>query len=208
MHNGAALAQAVLACRAHTVPFTGLMYRTLHLHWFHSFATAQPLFSAAGGSGSRYVPPGGPAALYAAFDFDTAYRETNQIFFQTLATPAGQALADAGGLRPDPVVLMGIHANVSRLLDLRNPNVRQHLNIVHDGELLIPWKNAAVATATQELGQVVHDDDYFEGVIYPSAQNAGHDCLVLFRIRLLPASRIHFLGFHNHPVTLPDAAIP
>ena len=84
MHNGAALAQAVLACHAGSVPLTGLMYRTLHLRWFNSFATTQALYCAAGGTGSRYVPPSGPAALYVAFDFVTAYRETNQNFFQTL----------------------------------------------------------------------------------------------------------------------------
>ncbi len=138
----------------------------------------------------------------------TAYRETNQLFFQTVASPAGQALADAGGLRPDPMVLTGIHVNVSHLLDLRNLNVRQHLNIVHDAELLVPWKNTLTVTATQELGQVVHDDDYFEGIIYPSAQNAGRYCVVFFRSRLLPTSSIHFKGFQFPPVTLADAAIP
>jgi RES domain-containing protein len=211
MHSGHALAQAVTACQAHAVPFRGLTYRTIHLRWFDQFATAQPLFAAAGGPGTRYVPPGGPAALYSAFEMETAHREMNQTFYHTLAGPAGPALAAAGALRPDPATVIGVHLDVSRLLDLRLPVVLQLLS-TNNAQLLAPWKNVPNPTATQQLGDAVFQGNWFEGILYPSAQHASHHCLVLFRQRLLAKPAVHFRGFQfqppPRPVTLADDQLP
>lgn len=208
-----ALGPAVEACRPLAVPFRALTYRTIHLRWFQNFATSRPLFTAAG-TVSRYAPPGGPAALYVALDADTAYREGNQDFYRVLSAPggAGQALAVAGGLRPEPLALLGIHVSVGRLLDLSNVSVRQHLGIAADAEVLVPWKGVPAPTPTQALGQAVFGDGSFEGLLYPSAQNLGSRCLVLFPARLLAASRVDFQGFHfvapPPAVTFPGARLP
>jgi RES domain-containing protein len=193
MHSPPALAPAVDAARAQAAAFVGLAFRSIHLRHFSNFATARPLHCTGGGAaGSRYVPPNGPPALYTSLDPGTAYREGNQLFYLTSALPVGQALVRAGGLRPNPVVLIAVHVRVARLLDLRDPATRNHLGILADAELLAPWLGVPNAP-TQVLGQTVFDDGQFEGIVFPSAQNPGHDCLILFRGRLLATSRIHFL---------------
>jgi RES domain-containing protein len=212
MHNGIALNQAIAACQVHAVSFRDLAYRAIHLRWFDQFASANPLFAAAGGTtGSRYVPPHGPAAaLYTAPGMETAYREMNQDFYAALAGP-GSAVAAAGGLRPDPAVLIGVHLDVSRLLDLRVPAVLQLLN-TNNAQLLAPWKNVPNPTATQQLGAAVFQGNWFEGIFYPSAQHANHHCIVIFRQRLLATPAVHFQGFQFQPpprlVTLADTHLP
>lgn len=210
MHSGAALANAVTACQAHAVPFRGLMYRSIHLRWFDQFVAARPLFTAAG-AWSRFVPPGGAESLYAAYEPETAYREFNQDFFQTLIGPLGAALVAAGGWRPEPAVTVGLQVDVSRLLDLRNAAVLQHLN-TNSAELIAGWKNKPNPTATQQLGDAVFQGNWFEGILYRSVQHPGYDCVVLFRLRLLAKPAVHFRGFQFPPppraVTLADDVLP
>ncbi len=190
MLNPPALAPAVAALRPQAVPFADLVFRAIHLRHFANFAQSRPLYAAGGGAaGSRYVIPNGPPALYAALDADTAHREGNQPFYQALNAPAGPALRRAGGLRPDPVVLLGIHIRAAHLLDLRDPGIHPHLGVQGPAELLGAWRGVPNAP-TQVLGDTVFRDGHFEGVLYPSAQNPGHDCLVLFPDRLLRGSRV------------------
>jgi RES domain-containing protein len=204
MLNPPALALAVAAARPQAVSLAALTFRSIRLHHFTNFHAAQPLFAAAGGvTGSRYVLPQGPMALYTAFDADTAHREGNQIFYQAANAAAGPALVRAGALRPDAVVLIGTHVRVSRLLDLREPAVRASLGILTLSELAGPWRFMPNAP-TQLLGDTVFNDGQFEGMVYPSAQNPGHDCLVLFPARLLPPSRVDFAD----PVTQLTARLP
>jgi RES domain-containing protein len=192
MLNPPTLKQALAAAHPLAVPLTDLLFRSIHLQHFANFATAQPLYAGVGGpAGSRYIPPNGPNALYLAFDADTAHREGNQPYYQLALSPAGQALIAAGALRPDPVVLIGIRVLLNRLLDLRDPVVRIQLGIPLVTELLGPWKNVANAP-TQNLGDAVFNDGFYEGIIYPSAQNPDHGCLVVFTARLLANSRIDF----------------
>jgi RES domain-containing protein len=188
-----ALGAAVAAAHPQALPLTALLFRSIHLTHFANFRTALPLFAAAGGAaGSRYVRPGGPAALYLSFDADTAHREGNQPYYQAARTPGGLALIQAGGLRPDPVVLIGAYVSATRLLDLRDPVVRLQLGIAAVTEILGPWKGVANAP-TQVLGDAVFNDNYFEGLLYPSVQNPGHDCVVLFATRLAAGSQIDFV---------------
>jgi RES domain-containing protein len=197
MLNPPALAPAVVAARPQAIALSTVVFRSIHLRHFSNFAAAQPLFAAPGGlAGSRYIPPNGPAALYLAFDADTAHREGNQPYYQTAATPAGPALLHAGGLRPDPLVVIGVHVRLSHLLDLRDALTRLQLGIQAVTEILAPWKGVAHAS-TQVLGDAVFNDGHFEGIVYPSVQNPGHDCLVVFPARRLAASRLDFFD----PVT-------
>ncbi len=190
MLNPPRLAGAIAAARPQAIPLAAIIFRSIHLRHFSNFATVQPLLAAAGGAyGSRFVRPNGPAALYAALDADTAHREGNQPYYQAATTPAGQALLAAGGLRPDPVAMIGAHVRASRLLDLRDPLTRLQLGIQAVTEILAPWKGVPNAP-TQVLGDAVFHDGHFEGIVYPSATNPGHDCLVLFPSRFLTTSRI------------------
>lgn len=210
MHNAAALPAAIRSCHQLAVPLRQLTYRAIHLRWFASFPKATPLYTAKG-QASRYVPPGGPAAaLYAAFDANTAYHEFNQDFFRQLQTPAGAALANAGGLRPVPTALLATHVSASRLLDLNDANVLKQLGIKSAAVLLAPWKFVANPTSTQILGDAIFADGWFEGLLCPSAQVRGQRCLVLFRHLLLATSSAHFQGFKfNAPrATLADAQLP
>jgi hypothetical protein len=199
MHNPPSLSQAVSLAQDHAIPWRGLTYRACHLQHFANFATAQPLFCANGGSaGNRYIAPNGPAALYVALDADTAYRELNQNFFRTARGKIGRTLVGNGQLRPVPCVLLGVHVRVTRLLNVgrtgsRWRQTRRLLGISarSNSELLQLW--AGVPTApTQVLGTEVFNGGFFEGILFPSAQNLNHTCLVLFRDRLLPNSQVHF----------------
>jgi hypothetical protein len=68
---------------------------------------------------------------------------------------------------------------------------RLGISTLSDAELTQPWAGIANAP-TQVLGTEVFTDGFFEGIIYPSARNPGHPCVVVFRDRLLPGSRLHF----------------
>src|SRR6266702_7737178 len=163
------LQAAVAQAHAQAIPFSDVVYRSIHLRHFANFSTVRPLFTARGGqTGSRYVLPNGPAVLYTSLDPETAYQEGNQLFYQIANVPAGMALRAAGGLRPDPVVLIGIHVQVAQLLDLRNPNTQVHLGTTAN-ELLRPWHGIPNAP-TQILGDAVFNDGHFQGILFPSAQ--------------------------------------
>ena len=199
MRDVPALTAAVAAAQNLAVPLRALSFRASHLRHFPNFAAAQPLFAATGGAaGSRYVAPNGPAALYLALDAETAYRELNRDFYRTARSAAGRSLVRNGLLRPVPCVMLGVHVRVSRLLNLTRsgPRWRQSRAVLgisarSDAELLQPWAGVPNAP-TQSLGSEVFNAVFFEGILFPSAQNRGHTCVVLFRDRLLPTSRIHF----------------
>jgi hypothetical protein len=208
MHNPPALTHAVAAAHRWAVPLRLVIYRASHLRHFSNFATAQPLFCAvAGAAGSRYAMPAGPAALYIALDADTAYRELNQDFFRLARGPAGRSLVRRGQLRPVPTVTLGVHVRVSRVLNVTRSGsnwrpTRRLLGINRrsNAELLRPWAGIP-NTPTQVLGAEVFNEGFFEGILYPSAQNPNHSCLVLFRDRLLPTSQVHF---HDATIALTD----
>jgi RES domain-containing protein len=187
-----ALASAVASARPMAASLAALAIRAVHLRHFSNFAIVNPLHAATGGAaGSRFVVPGGPASLYLALDSEPAYREGNQVFFQTAGSLTGAALIQSGALRPAPTVLFGAFVRTTRLLDLRDALTRNQLGILNVNELLGPWKGSTGA-ATQLLGNTVFNDGQFEGTLYPSAQHLGHDCLVLFPDRLLHTSLVDF----------------
>jgi RES domain-containing protein len=141
--------------------------------------------------------------LYAALDVETAYREGNQLYYHTARTPLGQLLIRAGGQRPSPVVVLAPHVRVTRLLNLLDPDTGLRLGLQNIDELLGAWKNVAAAP-TQILGEAAFNDGHFEGLLYPSAQNPGHTCLVLFPARIQAPSLIDFFD----PATGISARIP
>lgn len=193
MLNPRELTSAVQEARKLAIRLSTVVFRSIHLYHFSNFETVQPLFAARGGlSGSRFVLPEGPAALYVAFHAATAYREGNQDFFRLADTPAGQNLIRMGGLRPDPVVLIGAHVRAFFLLDLRDEDTRQLLGTQNVREIRAPWKGIPHAP-TQVLGDIVFRNRRFEGIVYPSVRNPGFPCLVMFPDRLRRRSRIDFI---------------
>jgi hypothetical protein len=199
MHNPPQLTADIAGAHHLAVPLTELTFRTSHLRHLSNFAAVQPLSCAAAGpAGCRFVAPHGPAALYLALDATTAYEEFNRDFFRVARTLPGQGLARSGHLRPDPCATLGIHCRVSLLLCLAFPFPRWHATRVALGistlavaELTQAWAGFPNAP-TQVLGTEVFNDNFFEGIIYPSARNQGHHCIVVFPDRLLPGSRVHF----------------
>ena len=145
---------------------------------------AQPLYTPAGGLiGTRYVAPGGPELLHVALDADTAHRELNGVFFNHAATPLGAQQVREGLLRPLPSVILGIHIDVAHVLDLTQTATRRHFGIRSRAEILGRWWREPNAP-TQLLGTAVFASNRFQGILYPSARNSGHACLILFRQRL------------------------
>lgn len=189
------------------IPIVDLAYRAIHLRWFSGPATANPLFGVF--KASRFVPDQGAfLSLYFALDAETAVREGNQEFFRLLGTTAGNQLAKAGALRPEPLWMVGMHLQLTRMLDLRLSTVRAALGIGSDSDIQMPWIAAPTLTPTQLLGQAVHAGGYFEGIVFPSVQRAGGDCIVAFPDRLAPTSHIDYRGFIGPSGTMPDRRIP
>jgi hypothetical protein len=199
MVNPAQLPAAVANARPLAVPFTDVLFRATHLKHYYAASpptpiVPQPLFCPPGGlAGSRYVRPHGPPALYLAQDAETAHREVCQRYYDARRTRGGRALIQAGqaNLRPAPQVVIGVHVRLTRLMDLRNPATWLPLGIQSITELLGPWFQVPDAP-TQLLGEAIHNEGSFEGILYPSARRAGRFCLVAFPDRLDPNSRIEF----------------
>jgi RES domain-containing protein len=189
MRNAAALLDAVAS--APRIPFKGMTYRAVHLRHFPTLTAAEPLFTPAGGLiGSRYVAPGGPEALHVALDAETAHRELNGVFFSQAATPLGAQQVIDGLLRPLPSVILAIHVDVAHVLDLTQTAIRRHFGIRSRAEILGRWWRVPNAP-TQLLGTAIFASNRFEGILYPSARNSGHACLILFRQRLTASSRVY-----------------
>lgn len=190
MLNGAAL-HAALAT-APRVHLRNLTYRAIHLRHFVILATSQPLFTPAGGLvGSRYVMPDGPESLHTALESETAFRELNQQFLNLAATPLGAQMVVNGELRPDPYVMLGIHVDLPHVLDLTSRAVRRHLRIASVAFLAGRWRNVPSAP-TQVLGAAVFACNRYQGILFPSAQHINHQCLVVFRPRIVAPARVHF----------------
>lgn len=149
--------------------------------------------------GTRFVPPGGPESLYVALSADTAFREFNQEFLAIASTPLGTGQVAAGLLRPDPFVMLGVHIDVAHVLNLADNTVRQHLGTTL-AELRSRWRNVLNAP-TQLLGEAVFNSGRFQGILYPSAQHAGNNCLVLYRPRLAAAPPVS-VDFRDAPCHL------
>jgi len=138
MHSSVTLTAAI--GNAPHIPFGGLTDRAIHLQHFPTLVAAQPLYTAAGGAtGSRYVAPGGPQTLYVALEADTAFRELNQFFLGLAASPLGATQVVSGLLRPAPYVTLGIHVELTRVLDLTDLGVRRHLGLTDKTPGILPF---------------------------------------------------------------------
>jgi RES domain-containing protein len=181
------------------VGFDAYAFRSIALRHFLPPIAPKPLYAASSGlTGTRFVPPNRAyPSLYVALDAETAYRETNRAFYQVF----GALGIDASSLAPpDEVALIGVHARLARMLDLRNREVYDRIG-TSPAELAAPWKLVPDAP-TQILSDAVHDGGDFEGLIYSSAQNPGGSCLVVFPGRLAHGS---FVTFRSRTVGIPDA---
>ena len=207
MLNPQSFAQTVPALRSLAIPIVDLAFRAIHLRWFPNPSMSNPLFGVL--KASRYVPDQGAfLSLYFALDAETAYREGNQEFYRLIGSPAGEQLAKAGALRPEPLWSVGTHIQMARMLDLRLGFVRTALGIVSDADIQMPWNAVSAATPTQVLGKAVHADGFFEGIVFPSLQNSGGVCVVAFPDRLLPTSHIDYRGFVGPSGVMPDRRLP
>jgi hypothetical protein len=96
-------------------------------------------------------------------------------------------------LRPEPCALYAVRFDLSPVLDVRTAAVRAALGTTA-AQLAAPWKNLPNPTPTQQLGEAVFTDNWFEGLLYDSVQHPGNGCLVVFEQRLLAKPAVDFRG--------------
>jgi RES domain-containing protein len=203
MLDSAALGPVLSAIKAAgpRTPFEGIAYRSIALRHFMPPATPSPLYAAMPGRlGTRYVSSGtGIPSLYLATEVETAHREGNQPFYESLlAMPPGPV----GLVWPDEVSVIGVQVRLGRILDVRDVAVQMKLG-TSMSELRGPWKRIPDAP-TQRLGAAVEADGEFEGLLYPSARHDGGSCLVVFPKIVKKGD---FVEFRSTTGVLPDARL-
>ncbi|WP_337176537.1 RES family NAD+ phosphorylase [Paludisphaera sp.] len=175
-----------LADEGAAVDVDAFVFRSIALRHFMPPRKPSPLYCS-GSIGSRFAPDGHAfRCLYAALDAETAHREGNQAFYAVRSL--GVRPADLKP--PDEVVMIGVRFSLRRVLDLGDPSVRDRLG-TSAAELAGRWKLVPDAP-TQRLGAAVHDSRAFDGLAYPSVQNPGAVCLVVFPDTLAKESFIDF----------------
>ena len=203
MLDGPSLARALAELKhdGRQASINCFVYRSIALRHFLPPELPRPLFaSPPGKQGSRFIPPDKPiSALYVALEAETAHREGNPAFYQILEEPG----FDLSTTAPTEAVLIGIYARLSALLDVRSSGILGRLHTT-DEELASRWRMVPDAP-TQRLGSAVHNHGDYEGLIYPSAQHAGGNCLVLFPDRLQSSSEVRF---RSMTMGVPDARVP
>ena len=172
-----------------TAEVNRIFFRSIALRHFVGPITPQPLYaSAAGSGGSRFAPPQAEIrTLYVAGEHETAYREGNQVYFQTIRKPP----TDPEKIpRPGEVAIIGIRVASKALVDLRLGPIRDRLGTT-EAELRSAWKTVRDAPP-QRLGEAAFDHGGFDGILYASTQHPGGTCLVLFPDRLAVGSVVHY----------------
>ncbi len=176
-------------------PFLGLLYRGIRMNTLLSKTPPEPLFVS--GAQSRYNFKGTPT-LYFGENFLTAYAETVQKYAGLLiGHPTREQEGPAGFdlICDEPIVLFGVKASLSKVLDLTDAVVRTALDVTEDS-LTQSWRWAATigeSPLTQELGDAVYRSERFEAIRYPSEKAADpawgtSAALAIFVNRLQPRS--------------------
>jgi hypothetical protein len=175
-----------------TINVKGTVFRAVFAKYLlpEDGSPPKPLYYEGSLSGRRYTPRNGPAGLYLGLDPSTLPAELRIVVFEHGLPVSTQ--------EHDPVLLVSVRANVSRILDLTNPWIRQELGVTEE-MLLAEWESVMDAylrgdgpmPRTQLLAQVAHLTELFAGIRYPSARTEFGQNLVLFPDRLEAASGDH-----------------
>lgn len=168
------------------VLFKGTCFRNVT----QQFATRRDILSTRGSflAGRRYNYKRVFGALYLSCDIHTCIEETTKSFQVTDSEVALQL----------PRTIVGVDANLSRVLDLTDANVRRRLGVLKR-DLLGDWEYEqnvlGIEAFTQRIGRLAREAG-FEALLVPSAVSRGRN-LVVFVDRLLSSSSLKVVNVQN-----------
>jgi RES domain-containing protein len=129
-------------------------------------------------AGARWNPPGSFHAVYASLDVETAVAEALQ-HFRYYGLPVSKAM---------PRVIVALEAELERVLDLREGDVRRVLVISGKRMLSEPWREEQQKgreALTQAVGRLAYELN-IQALLAPSAARPGGSNLILFPANLGP----------------------
>jgi hypothetical protein len=177
-------------------PFIGLLYRGIKMNTLFSKDPPEPLYASAAQNRYNFK---GTETLYFGENFLTAYAETVQKYAGLLIAHPTREQQVSGGfdlISDEPIVLFGLKASLSQVLDLTDSTVRSALDIT-EHSLTHPWRWAAAIgeiPLTQQLGDAVYRSQRFEAIRYPS-EKAGDTGARIFAALAVFVDRLHGRSF-------------
>jgi len=170
------LKRALGRCKRFALSWSGIVYRSSSV----PYSNRDDLLTGAGAkqAGARWNPPGSVATVYASLEMTTAYEEA-LAHHRYYGLPLHSAL---------PRVMVSFRANLQRVLNLTDAAPRKVLGLSRRRLTSEDWRafNAAGREAlTQALGRLAWEAEW-EGLLVPSAADAGGVNLVAFPGNLLP----------------------
>jgi RES domain-containing protein len=170
------LRNALRRCRSRLVGWQGELFRSAA----PKYANKDDIITGAGSkaAGGRWSPPGGFHAVYASLDVETAVAEALQ-HFRYYGLPVSKAM---------PRVIVALEANLERVLDLGDGNVRRVLVVSMKRMLSEPWREEQQKgreALTQAIGRLAYDLD-IRAILVPSAARKAGSNLTVFPANLDP----------------------
>ncbi|MFY9268995.1 MAG: RES family NAD+ phosphorylase [Candidatus Manganitrophaceae bacterium] len=154
-------------------PLNGTYYRIVRIEFMR-----EPLGTLGSKrAGGRYNLKGKFEVLYLAADSDLALKESSPGF----------------EVKFPPHVLFSVEVNLSRVVRLDHPKIREELGVSLD-DLLIPWRydqNVLGQEAfTQKLGRMIRSSKRFEAILYPSKVDPSRSNLGILMDRIRKGSTV------------------
>jgi RES domain-containing protein len=170
------LRDALGRCSSRLIGWQGELFRSAA----PKYANKDDIITGAGSkaAGARWSPPGGFHAVYASLDVETAVAEALQ-HFRYYGLPVSKAM---------PRVIVALEANLERVLDLGDGNVRRVLVVSMKRMLSEPWREEQQKgreALTQAIGRLACDLD-IQAILVPSAARKAGSNLIVFPANLDP----------------------
>jgi RES domain-containing protein len=170
------LRRALEKCIPGAIAWQGEVFRSAT----PKYANKDDIISGAGSkaAGARWNPPGFFHAVYASLDVETAVAEALQ-HFRYYGLPVSKAM---------PRVIVALEADLERVLNLSDGDVRRVLVVSMKRMLSEPWREEQQKgreALTQAIGRLAYDLD-IQAILVPSSARKGGSNLVVFPANLDP----------------------
>jgi RES domain-containing protein len=170
------LRRALEKCLPRAIAWRGEVFRSAAPR----YANKDDIITGAGSkaAGARWNPPGGFHTVYASLDVETAIAEALQ-HFRYYGLPVSKAM---------PRVIVALEAEIERVLNLRDGDVRRVLVVSMKRMLSEPWREEQQKgrePLTQAIGRLAYDLDV-QAILVPSAARRGGTNLIVFPANLDP----------------------
>jgi RES domain-containing protein len=170
------LLRALGKCLPQAITWTGELFRSAS----PKYANKDDIITGAGSkaAGARWNPPGEFHTVYASLDVETAVAEALQ-HFRYYGLPVSKAM---------PRVIVALEAELERVLDLRDGEIRRMLVVSEKRMLTEPWREVqrkGCEALTQSIGRLAFDLD-IQALLVPSAALKGASNLIVFPANLEP----------------------